>query len=74
MKTDDGKVQGIVQKSTNSSCFVDDCSVEVPQELNMIPPTIKGIAYTMFGLNAVLVLIGGIWLRVHWNSPEVKYR
>ncbi|CAJ1959354.1 unnamed protein product [Cylindrotheca closterium] len=51
----------------------DDCSVEVPQELNLIPPTVKGIAYSMFGLNAFLVLVGGIWLRVYWDSPAVKY-
>ena len=59
---------------TNCSSVLDDCSVEVPQELNLIPPTVKGIAYSMFGLNALLVIVGGIWLRVHWDSNAVKYR
>jgi len=51
----------------------DDCSVEVAQELNLIPPAVKRIAYGMFALNTLLAIIGGIWLRAHWDSPEVKY-
>ncbi|CAJ1959348.1 unnamed protein product [Cylindrotheca closterium] len=51
----------------------DDCSVDVPQELNLVPHIVETIAYSMFGLNAFRVLVGGIWLRVYRESPAVKY-
>ena len=54
--------------------YIDDCSIEVPQELNMVPSAIKVVAFSMFGLNAILALVGGVWLRVYRESPAVKYR
>jgi hypothetical protein len=51
---------------------VDDCSIQVPEDTNMISPTLKLIAYIMFGINLLAIIICGSWLYWQRDSPQVR--
>ena len=42
--------------------------MEVPEELNLIPPAEKGIAFTIFAFNTSVIMVCGIWLYLHRAS------
>jgi hypothetical protein len=46
--------------------------VEVPEELNLIPPPVKAIAYSMFGFNLLVILICAVWLYWKRETPQVQ--
>lgn len=50
----------------------EDCSIEVEEEVNLIPTSLKWIAYGMFGLNAGIMFICGLWLLWQKDSPQVR--
>jgi gamma-aminobutyric acid type B receptor len=50
----------------------DDCSIEVPEDLNMIPFALKLIAFVMLGFSVVVIVLCGLWLYVQWNSSQVR--
>ncbi|CAB9504119.1 acid type B receptor subunit 2 [Seminavis robusta] len=49
-----------------------DCSIPIPEELNMIPQSLKIMAYCLLGINAVLIAGCALWLALHWNSQQVR--
>ena len=50
----------------------DDCSIEVLENVNLIPGSLVGMAYAMLGLN-VLVIVGcGLWLVWQRRSTQVR--
>ncbi|CAB9509307.1 unknown protein [Seminavis robusta] len=49
-----------------------DCSLEVPENTNMIPPTLKWIAYTMLGINLAVMVLCAIWLFWQKDSTQVR--
>jgi len=50
----------------------DDCSLEVPEDTNMIPMVLKVLAYGMFGINCVTILVCGAWLIWKRKSTQVR--
>jgi hypothetical protein len=50
----------------------DDCSKEVPENMNHLPSTVIIIAYVMFALNALVIVICGVWLYWQRNSCQVR--
>ena len=50
----------------------DDCSVEVLEDPNLIPPTLKKLGFAMFGVNAAVVFICATWLYYHRDTTQVK--
>lgn len=50
----------------------DDCSIEVPEELNMVPPELEATMYGMLALNIVIICVCGVWLYIQRESPQVK--
>jgi len=55
-----------------SSSVSDDCSIEVPEELNLIPDTMVIIAYTMLAINMTVIFSCAIWLYFQRNSSQVR--
>ena len=51
----------------------DDCSVEIPENLNSIPSSFKAMAYVMLGLNVLVIVICAVWLYFYRYSAQVKY-
>lgn len=51
---------------------LDDCSIEVPEDTNMIPPGIKGAAYGLFGLNVLVIFVWATWLYLKRETPQVQ--
>lgn len=49
-----------------------DCSIEVPEELNMLSPQLIITAYVLAGLNFLLVTICGIWLFMNRKRAHVR--
>ncbi|CAB9531047.1 unknown protein [Seminavis robusta] len=50
----------------------DDCSIEVPEDLNLLPPGLLITSYVLVTINFVLVAACGLWLMVHRNRAHVK--
>ncbi|CAB9523565.1 acid type B receptor subunit 2 [Seminavis robusta] len=50
----------------------DDCSSEVPEELNMLPSSIVHFAYGLASINFVLVSLCGLWLFRNRTRSQVK--
>lgn len=46
--------------------------MEVPEELNLIPPPVKAIAYSMLGFNLLVILICTVWLYWKRKTPQVQ--
>lgn len=53
-------------------CQKDDCSVEVSENLNMIPPALKAVGFVMFGINVLVSLVCGLWIIWKRESPQVR--
>lgn len=49
-----------------------DCSIEIEEDLNLIPSSLKILAYTMFALNVAFIVGCAGWLFSHWSSDEVR--
>ena len=49
-----------------------DCSIEVSENYNLISSSIKIMAYTLVGINFLVVLVCGIWLVIKRNTPQVE--
>lgn len=50
----------------------DDCSIEVPEETNLIPTTLKVLSYVMVGINFAFIAGCGAWLYWKRNSAQVR--
>ena len=57
---------------TQVSLSTDDCSLEVPEELNLIPQYMLVVAYTMFGINVITIFGCGAWLFWQRGTAEVR--
>ena len=51
-----------------------DCSVEVMEDVNLIPTGLKITGYVMFGTAALAIVACMIWLFIERNKPQVKNR
>ena len=51
----------------------DDCSVEVIEDLNLIPRFLHMTGMVMFGINCVACLVCGTWLIMKRNTAQVKF-
>ena len=49
-----------------------DCATEVPEDTNLIPVTLKVLAFVMLGINLVAIVICGVWLFWQRNSQQVR--
>ncbi|CAB9504877.1 acid type B receptor subunit 2 [Seminavis robusta] len=50
----------------------EDCTIEVEEELNLIPQYMIIIAYTMLGINVMAILLCALWLFWQRNSVQVR--
>lgn len=50
----------------------DDCSIEVFEDFNLIPPALKILGNVMFGINAAVVMFCAIWLYFKRQTKQVK--
>ncbi|CAB9510907.1 acid type B receptor subunit 2 [Seminavis robusta] len=50
----------------------DDCSIEVPEDVNLIPRSLKAIAYVMVALNLLVIAICAAWLVWQRKSAQVR--
>lgn len=50
----------------------DDCSIEVEENLNLIPPSMKWVAYILFGINVGVISFCAGWLVIYRKSEQVK--
>jgi hypothetical protein len=50
----------------------DDCSIEVPENVNLIPVSLKLSAYAMVGINVVTILAAAAWLAWQRNTQQVR--
>jgi ABC-type amino acid transport substrate-binding protein len=50
----------------------EDCSKEVPENVNLIPPALKLTAYVMLGINVATIIGCTIWLYLYRHTPQVK--
>lgn len=50
----------------------DDCSQEVPEMTNMIPLTLKVLAFCMLGINLTAIGVCGVWLFWQRSSAQVR--
>ena len=50
----------------------EDCSIEVPEEVNAIPIALKYTAFAMLGINVIAIIICGIWL--FWKRGTTQVR
>mmetsp|Transcript_28462 Transcript_28462/g.69038 ORF Transcript_28462/g.69038 Transcript_28462/m.69038 type:complete len:719 (+) Transcript_28462:29-2185(+) len=62
-----GKCQCVSAKWTG-----DDCSIEVLEEMNRVPPALKIVAYAMFGISCLVIAICLGWLG--WKRSTVEVR
>ena len=67
------------QSDMHGKCICDstkwtgeDCSIEVQEDLNMIPTSLKGLAYALFGINVMVLVVCAVWLISYWNSDQVQ--
>ncbi|CAB9501374.1 acid type B receptor subunit 2 [Seminavis robusta] len=51
----------------------DDCSIEIPENTNKIPPSLKIGAYCMLGANVAVIVGCAIWLYCYRNTTQVTY-
>ena len=51
----------------------DDCSIEIPENLNSIPASFKAMAYAMLGINVLVIVICAVWLYFYRYSAQVRY-
>ena len=49
-----------------------DCSLEVPEDTNLIPLTLKVLAYVMLGVNLTVIVVCGVWLYWQRHSQQVR--
>lgn len=50
----------------------DDCSIEVPEDSNAIPPSLAAIVYSMLASNVLVIFVCGVWLYWHRQTPQVR--
>jgi Bacterial extracellular solute-binding proteins, family 3/7 transmembrane sweet-taste receptor of 3 GCPR len=50
----------------------DDCSIEVPEDTNLIPPSLLGMAYAMLGINITVIVGCSLWLIWQRNTAQVQ--
>ena len=50
----------------------DDCSIEVMENTNMIPPVLKILAYCMFFFNMIVIIACGVWLYIHRKRTQIR--
>ena len=51
----------------------DDCSIEVKEDMNMIPATLKLVAYGMLGINIAVICAGGVWLYKYRDTAQIRF-
>jgi hypothetical protein len=51
----------------------DDCSGQVPEDMNSIPTSLKAIAYAMLAFNVIVIIVCLLWLHRCRFSAQVKY-
>ncbi|CAB9499078.1 acid type B receptor subunit 1 [Seminavis robusta] len=51
----------------------DDCSLEVPEDTNSIPASLKALTYSMLAINVVVIIICLLWLHHYRFSQQVRY-
>lgn len=49
-----------------------DCSIAVPEELNLIPQSLKALAFCLLGINGLVILGCGTWLFWNRKSQQVQ--
>ena len=52
--------------------IVEDCSIEVMEDLNMIPSSLKVVAYVLFGVNVAVIFYCAGWLVRYRESDQVR--
>jgi len=50
----------------------DDCSIEVEEDLNLIPVGVKRMVWSLFGVNCICIVSGALWLFWKRTSPQVR--
>ena len=50
----------------------DDCSIEIPENVNLIPLSLKVIAYIMLAMNVITIAICATWL--YWKRDTFQVR
>jgi hypothetical protein len=53
--------------------FPDDCSIEVQENLNLIPASLKWTGYGLFGFNLLVISICAAWIIRYRNTAEVRF-
>jgi len=51
----------------------DDCSIEVEEEVNGIPETLKIVAYVMLAVNVGVICICVVWLYRHRWTAQIRF-
>lgn len=49
----------------------DDCSIEVMEDMNLIPVALKAIAYSLYTILFVIILLCSLWLYRNKETPQV---
>jgi len=49
-----------------------DCSEIVPEETHLIPVALKGLAYGLLGVSAIIMIGCVVWLYLYRHSPQVQ--
>ncbi|CAB9510064.1 acid type B receptor subunit 2 [Seminavis robusta] len=50
----------------------DDCSVELTEDLNLLPSSLVSVSYAMVGINFSLCFFCAVWLFIHRNRAQVR--
>lgn len=50
----------------------EDCSTEVPEDVNSVPSQLTALAYAMLACNVFVIFICGVWL--YWQRQSVQVR
>jgi hypothetical protein len=50
----------------------DDCSVQVPVNLDLLPTWLRAIAYSMVGFSMMVIMIYAVWMYRHRKSVLVR--
>ena len=58
---------------TSSRYTGEDCSIELPTELNLIPTSLKTAGFVAFVMNLVACVVCAIWLLWKRNAPALKF-
>lgn len=51
----------------------DDCSIEVQEDMNRIPTTLKLLAYGMLGINVAVICACGVWLYKYRDTAQIRF-